>query len=56
MKNKRDRYIFLFKVEKIQDGLADVTRQVYKQTCDTIRQYFEALKTRTNEDIHLMFN
>ena len=40
MKNKKDKIIFLFKVEKIEDEFAVVTRTTYTQTVETIRHYF----------------
>jgi hypothetical protein len=40
MKNKKEKYLFLFKVEKIEDEFAAVTRTTYTQTVETIKKYF----------------
>lgn len=49
VKNKKDKIIFLFKVEKIEDEFALVTRTIYTQTVDTIRQYFNEVRSKSNE-------
>ena len=57
-RNKKDYFIFLFKVEKIEDEFAEISRLTYSHTLEDIHQIFEQVKAQAkgNYSMKLQYN
>lgn len=57
-KQSRDNFIFLFKIEKINDEFVEISRLTYSHTIEDILKTFEHIKSKSNPEnnLKLLYN